>query len=35
MSRMEKRPSVAKALAEELELYRQELARRRALPAAS
>jgi glutathione S-transferase len=35
MSRMEKRPSVAKALAEELELYRHELARRRALPAAS
>jgi glutathione S-transferase len=35
MSRMQERPSVAKALSEELELYRHELARRQALPAAS
>ncbi len=35
MARMRTRPSVAKAFAEELELYRQELAREQALPAAS
>jgi glutathione S-transferase len=35
MARLRERPSVAKAFAEELELYRQELAREQTLPVAS
>jgi hypothetical protein len=35
MARMRERPAVARAFAEELDLYRQELARERAMAEAS